>query len=104
MTTAFGPGPLTTTLTVMTARAAALPDGDVERHVQTCVRQLASSCLRRSDVRTAVDRVVAGVEMLQEMLRNGGRRRAQHDLVAVERLLEVFQEELLPALRRDGLI
>lgn len=104
MTTPFAPGPMTTTLALMTARAAALPEGDVKRHVQICVRQLASSCLHRADVREAVDRTVAAVEMLQEVLRNGERRRARHDLAAVERLLEVFQEDLLPKLRREGLV
>lgn len=104
MTGSFAAGPLTATLTVMTARAAALPEGDVERHVQTCVRRLASSCLRRNNVREAVDRVVASIEMLQQVLRDGGRRRARQDIVAVERLLDVFQEELLPQLRRAGLI
>jgi hypothetical protein len=95
---------LATALALMTARAAALPTGDVERHVQTCTWQLESSCVRRAEVRDAVDRLVAAVEMLQDGLRNGGRRRAQHELVAVERFLEVFQEELLPQLRREQLI
>ena len=104
MNTGFTPGPVTTALSLMIARAAALADGDVERHVQICARQLASSSLRRVDVRDSVERLVAAVQMLQEALRNGPRRRAQHDIVAVERLLEVVQEELLPQLRRERLI
>ena len=98
------PGPVATAAGLVVARAAALPGGEAGRHVETCARQLASSCLRRGDVRENVDRLVAAVETLQATLRNGARRRAQHDLPAVERLLEVFQEELLPELRREGLL
>jgi hypothetical protein len=42
--------------------------------------------------------------MLQQKLQRGRRRRAQHEIIAVERLLEVLQEELLPELRRQQLI
>ena len=98
------PGPVARAMWLVIARAATLPDGEAERHVQACARQLGSSCLRRVDVPRGVDRLVTAVEMLQASLRAGARRRAQHDLVAVERLLEVFQEELLPVLRREGLL
>lgn len=104
MTIPFQAGPLATAAQGVLARAADLPAGEAERHVQTCARQLASACLRRSDVRPAVERLVAAVEMLQESLQHGGRRRAQHDVLPVERLLEAFQEELLPELRRQDLL
>ena len=100
----FIPGPVASALGLVIERAAALPPGDHNRHVQTCTRQLASSCLRRADVREAVARLVSAVETLQALLQSGGRRRAQHDLRAVERFLEAFQEELLPELRRQGLL
>lgn len=85
------------------ARAAALPPGDAEYYVQTCTHQLAAAATRRVDVRAAVDRLIAAINQLQGTLKDGPRRRAQHDTAAVERLLEALQEELLPELRKQGL-
>ena len=104
MTHSFTPGPVASALSSVVARAAALPSGAAERHVQICVRQVAASCLHRNGVRDAVDRFVAAITDLQGTLHDGPRRRAQHDGMAIERLLETFQEELLPELRRQGLL
>lgn len=98
------PGPVATALGLVIARADALPSGDVAGQVQTCTHTLAAACMHRAGVREAVDRLAAAVAMMQDGLQLGGRRRAQHDSLAVERLLEVFQEELLPELRRQGLV
>jgi hypothetical protein len=103
-TPAMTMGPMTSALQAVITRAAALPAGDAERHVQTCARHLAAACMRRADVREAVDHLAAAVASLQETLHHGARRRAQHDSKAVERLLETFQEELLPELRRQELL
>ena len=104
MSSSFTPGPVASALQSVITRADALPPGDAERHVQTCTRYLAASCMRRDGVRDAVDRMADALSALQLTLQNGGRRRAQHDGLAVERLLETFQEELLPELRRAGLV
>lgn len=100
----FTPGPIAAALSSVVARAAALPPGEHARHVQVCARRVAACCLRRDGVREAVDRFVAAITDLQNTLDGGRRRRAQHDGMAVERLLETFQEELLPELRRQGLL
>jgi len=88
----------------VSARAAALPRGDAECYVQICTHRLAAATTSRVDVRAAVDRLIAAINQLQGTLKDGPRRRAQHDSAAVERLLEALQEELLPELRREGLV
>jgi hypothetical protein len=91
-------------LRALIARAKALPAGDAEHHVQTCTHELAAACVHRSGVRVAVDRLAEGLMQLQAALSDGPRRRERHDAPAVERLLETFQEQLLPALRKKGLL
>ena len=86
------------------ARADALPDGEVEHHVQTCAHELATACAGGADVRAAVDRLAAAVSQLQGELKDGPRRREQHDAPAIERLLETLQETLIPELRTNGLL
>ena len=104
MSTSLEPQPVAVALRALIARAEALAAGDVEHHVQTCAHELAASCARRADVRPAVDRLVAAVNQLQGALMDGPRRRERHDSAAVERLLETLQEQLLPALRTNGLL
>jgi hypothetical protein len=98
------PGSVVLALRSVIARAAALPPGDAECHVQTCTHRLVAAATSRIDVRAAVDGLVAAINQLQGTLKDGRRRRAQHDSAAVERLLEALQEELLPELRRQGLV
>ena len=98
------PGSVVAALQSVIARAAALPPGDAERYVQTCTHRLAAAATSRVDVRAAVDALTAAINQLQGTLKDGPRRRAQHDGAAVERLLEALQEELLPELRRQGLV
>jgi hypothetical protein len=45
---------------------------------------------------------VASIHQLQLQAQGGRRRDQQHGAAAIERLLDVLQEELLPELRRDG--
>lgn len=86
------------------AQAERLPSGDCKRHVQASARDLASACWRRQGVPAAVDRFAASVRQLQAGLAEGTRRRERDNAPAVERLLEALQEELLPELRRSGLL
>ena len=86
------------------ALAQRLREGDGEDHVRASAREVESACARGEGVRTAVDRLSSSVRQLQAELSNGARRREQHDAPSIERLLEVLQEDLLPTLRRSGLI
>jgi len=91
-------------LRALIARADALPAGGVERHVQVCTHELAAACVRRVGIRAAVDRLAGSLSQLQAALSDGPRRREQHDAQAVERLLETLQEQLLPELRKKGIL
>ena len=86
------------------SRAEALPPGEIERHVQACAHELTAACVHRSGIRAAVDRMAASVAQLQAALSHGSRRQERHDAPAVERLLETLQEQLLPQLRKKGLL
>ena len=96
--------PIDAALRTVIARAERLPDGDGEHHVRASVRELASACSCGEGVRDAVDRLAGSVRQLQTELLEGSRRRERHEAVAIERLLEALQEELLPELRRSGLL
>lgn len=85
-------------------RAGALPSGDAEHHVVASVRELQRACAEREGVEGAVHRLMESVRQLQAQHARGRRRQQQHDAPAVERLLESLQEELLPELRRSGLL
>lgn len=104
MSMSLPPQPVAVALRALIACAEALPAGDAERHVQTSAHELAAACVRRADVRAAVDRLAEAVTQLQRVLLSGARRRQQHDALAVERLLETLQEQLLPELRANGLL
>jgi hypothetical protein len=84
--------------------AERLPPGGGEHHVQVSARELASACARGEGVRAAVDRLASSVRQLQTERSEGSRRRERHDAQAIERLLEALQEDLLPELRRSGLL
>ncbi len=91
-------------LRALIARADALPAGEIERHVQACAHELTAACVRRTGIRAAVDRLAASVSQLQVSLSQGSRRHEQHEAPAVERLLETLQEQLLPELRKKGVL
>jgi hypothetical protein len=84
--------------------AQRLPAGEAEHHVLGSARELALACSEKQDVSAAVDRLVESIRQLQSDRSQGPRRLEQQGTTAVERLLEAFQEELLPELRRTGLI
>jgi hypothetical protein len=88
----------------VTSLAERLPAGELERHVAVSAQELARACSDQEGVFAAVDRLVEGIRQLQLARSQGARRQEQHGAAAVERLLEAFQEELLPELRRAGLI
>jgi hypothetical protein len=88
----------------LTAHAERLRQGEGENHVRTSARELEAACTRGTGIRAAVDRLSSSIEQLQGELADGRRRQERHDAPGIERLLEVLQEELLPALRRAGLI
>ena len=104
MNTSPEPERVAAALRALIARAEALPPGDLERHVQACAHELTAACVRRTGIRAAVDRMAAGVAQLQAALAQGSRRHEQHEAPAVERLLETLQEQLLPQLRKKGLL
>jgi hypothetical protein len=86
------------------AHAERLPGGAGEHHVKASARELGSACLRGEGVRAAVARLASSVRQLQNELAAGRRRRERHDAAEIERLLEALQEDLLPELRRNGLL
>lgn len=86
------------------ALAKGLPTGDAEHHVQVSAHELEVACSRRDGVGEAVDRLARSVRQLQQNRYDGPRRDQQQGEAAIERLLEAFQEDLLPELRRSGLI
>jgi hypothetical protein len=48
----------------------------------------------------ALDRLLASIRQLQGTRHSGRRRDEQQGALGIERILEVIQEDLLPALRR----
>jgi hypothetical protein len=86
------------------AQAERLRDGPGEHHVRASAHEIEVACARGEGVRAAVERLASSIRQLQAELSSGPRRREQHDAAAVERLLEVLQEDLLPTLRQAGLI
>ena len=96
--------PFAGALQTVIALAGDLPAGDVEHHVQVSAQELAVACSRRDRVDVAVERFAQSVRQLQQSRIDGPRRRQQEGEPAIERLLETFQEDLLPELRRVGLL
>jgi hypothetical protein len=88
----------------LVAHAGQLREGDGENHVRTSARELEAACSRGTGIRAAVDRLSSSIHQLQGELAEGRRRQERHDAPGIERLLEVLQEDLLPALRQSGVI
>ena len=91
-------------LRVLIVRAAALPEGHVERDVRACAHALAAACMCRDEVEAAVDRFARSLAQLQAHLSAGTRRRHQHDAPAVQQLVDTLRDELVPLLRHDKLL
>ncbi len=89
---------------LVTSFAERLPEGEAEHHVRLSAQELARACADEEGVPVAVDHFVQSIRQLQRERGEGARRQQQHGAAAVERLLEALQENLLPELRRAGLV
>ena len=89
---------------LVTSLAERLPEGDVEHHGRLSARELARACADEEGVPVAVDRFGQSIRQLLRERDEGARRQQQHGATAIERLLDAFEEHLLPELRRAGLV
>ena len=89
-------------LTHVYEMAERLPHTAAADYVRRSVLELAQARASGAAVRPAIDRLVASIRHLQQQAEGGRRRDQQHGALAIERLLNVLQEEVLPDLRRNG--
>jgi hypothetical protein len=88
-------------LQVVEKFASRLTVGDAEGHVRRSVDELCAAVTKKEGIEPAVDRLLRGLRGMDEA---HARRRRDfgRESLAVDRLLDAVQEELLPALRRVG--
>ena len=84
------------------AFAARLPEGEREDDVRRSLARMHVALREGRGIEEAVRQVVTALHQLDEDAIGGRRREFQRNAPAVGRLLEAFQEELLPVLRRAG--
>jgi hypothetical protein len=92
-------------LQVVEKFASRLTVGDSEGHVRRSVDELCEAVTKKEGIEPAVDRLLRGLRALDDAddARAARRRRDfGRESLAVDRLLDAVQEELLPALRRVG--
>jgi hypothetical protein len=75
---------------------------DPDRHVLRSIEELRKAFMTRTAIEPAVDRVRGSVTMLRTHNEDGSRREFQRRAVALDRLGEVVEQELIPCLRRLG--
>ena len=84
------------------ALADSLGEGSAADHLRRSVRELSLAVEQGMGLGPAVARVMSSVRELHGEQRAGRRRDARDGQVAAERLLNMVQQELLPALQRSG--
>ena len=92
-------------LQVVEKFSSRLTVGDAEGHVRRSVDELCAAVTKKEGIEPAVDRLLRGLRALDDAddARAARRRRDfGRESLAVDRLLDAVQEELLPALRRVG--
>ncbi len=89
-------------LQVVEKFARRLTVGDAQGHVRRSVDELCAAVTKKEGIEPAVDRLLRGLQGLDDPSAARRRRDFGHESPAVDRLLDAVQEELLPALRRVG--
>ena len=76
--------------------------GDAEGHVRRSVDELCAAVTKKEGIEPAVNRLLRGLRGLDDARAARRRRDFGRESLAVDRLLDAVQEELLPTLRRVG--